>query len=78
MGKFIAIVLIEGFLYVAGWLVGWWAGIRDYPIARRTSPSRETAIFKPDQLSTRHLWTPEKPTRPERNVNPPQRFRRHR
>jgi len=61
MGKFVAIVLIEGFLYVGGWLVRWRAGIRDYPIARRTSPSRETAIFKPDQLSTRHLRIPRKP-----------------
>ena len=55
-GKFDALVVVEGFFYLRGWLAGRsraWIGY--YPIARRTSPSRETAIFKPDQLSTSHV-----------------------
>jgi hypothetical protein len=64
-GKFDALVLVEGFCYVRGWLAGRsGAGIGYYPIARRTSPSSETAIFKPDQLSTSHVSGPEElPTR---------------
>ena len=48
-GKFDALVLVEGFFYVPGWLAGRSRARIGYdPIALRTSPSGKGAIFQPE------------------------------
>jgi hypothetical protein len=62
MGKFIAFVLVEGFLRLQGWLAGRSrAEIGYYPSAGCASPSSETAIFEPDQIPSHVPLHPESP-----------------